>query len=461
MFSRMLVRSLAVISLLACGHSTFAADDATLLRVFLSDGTSLVSYGEPARVGDRVVFSMPTAAIPNPPLHLIDMAASRVDWDRTNRYAAAAREAHYVETQAELDYAALSNRIAQALNDVTQSGDATRRLTVAQDARQVLAAWPREHYNFRQADVRQMLSLLDEAIADLRAATGQGRFDLALSTFTEPPAAPVALLPAPTPKDTIEQVLLAARFVDTSAERTVLLATALAGLNRDAAVLPSAWLDATRTETKARLDADALVDRTYSSFTAQTMAAATRRARAGDVQGLERLAAAVRQRDQVLGSQRPESVNALLAAIQNQLDAARRLQLARDRWALRAADFRRYSVAISATLRRFDSLTPLLERIKSVAGSSASALAALDRNIGVMLKQTSKITPPPELGPAHAMFVSAVQLAGSAARIRAEATVAGDIARAWDASSAAAGALMLGVRARTDIRASLRPPELR
>jgi len=79
----------------------------------------------------------------------------------------------------------------------------------------------------------------------------------------------------------------------------------------------------------------------------------------------------------------------------------------------------------------------------------------------VMLKQTSKITPPPELGPAHAMFVSAVQLAGSAARIRAEAAVAGDIARAWDASSAAAGALMLGVRARTDIRASLRPPELR
>ena len=37
-----------------------AADDATLLRVFLNDGTSLVSYGELARVGDRVVFSMPT-----------------------------------------------------------------------------------------------------------------------------------------------------------------------------------------------------------------------------------------------------------------------------------------------------------------------------------------------------------------------------------------------------------------
>jgi hypothetical protein len=35
------------------------------------------------------------------------------------------------------------------------------------------------------------------------------------------------------------------------------------------------------------------------------------------------------------------------------------------------------------------------------------------------------------------------------------------MARAWDASSAAAGALMLGIQARRDIQASLRPPALR
>ena len=48
-------------------------DDVTLLRVFLTDGTSLVSYGEPARVADRVIFSMPTATTPNPPLHLVNL----------------------------------------------------------------------------------------------------------------------------------------------------------------------------------------------------------------------------------------------------------------------------------------------------------------------------------------------------------------------------------------------------
>src|SRR5579864_8342928 len=105
-----------------------AAEDATLLRVFLTDGASLVSYGEPARVGDRVIFSMPTAATPNPPLHLVNLPADRVDWDRTNRYAAAARESHYVATQAETDYATVSNDVALTLNEVAATADPAKRL---------------------------------------------------------------------------------------------------------------------------------------------------------------------------------------------------------------------------------------------------------------------------------------------------------------------------------------------
>ena len=62
---------------------------------------------------------------------------------------------------------------------------------------------------------------------------------------------------------------------------------------------------------------------------------------------------------------------------------------------------------------------------------------------------------------AHATLVSAAQLASSAAQVRREATLAGDMTRAWDASSAAAGALMLGAKARSDIQALLRLPQLR
>src|SRR5438876_8207602 len=180
-----------------------AADDVTLLRVFLTDGAPLVSYGEPARIGDRLVFSMPTAATPTPPLHLVDLAAARVDWDRTNRYAEAARAAHYINTQAEFDYAALSVRMTQALNQLTATDDVARRLAIAENARKMLAAWPQAHYNYRLNEVRQMLSLLDEAIADLRAATGDARFDLSLAAFVDPTPVGDMLAPAPTPEEPI------------------------------------------------------------------------------------------------------------------------------------------------------------------------------------------------------------------------------------------------------------------
>src|SRR5437870_3288177 len=98
-------------------------DDPVLLRVFLSDGRSLVSFGEPARVGGRIVFSMPSSAAAGAPLQLVDIAADRVDWDRTNRYATSAHTKRYIETQAENDYTMLSNEIARALNEVAISKD--------------------------------------------------------------------------------------------------------------------------------------------------------------------------------------------------------------------------------------------------------------------------------------------------------------------------------------------------
>jgi len=165
-------------------------DDVTLLRVFLTDGTSLVSYGEPARVSDRVIFSMPTATTPNPPLHLVNLPIARVDWDRTTRYAATARASRYVETQAENDFAALSNDVASTLNEVAATAEPSQRLAIVQRARQTLADWPQSHFNYRAAEVRQLLGMLDEAIADLQASRSPGRFSLSLTAFTDPGAAP-------------------------------------------------------------------------------------------------------------------------------------------------------------------------------------------------------------------------------------------------------------------------------
>jgi hypothetical protein len=106
-------------------------------------------------------------------------------------------------------------------------------------------------------------------------------------------------------------------------------------------------------------------------------------------------------------------------------------------------------------------LQPALESIKALAGSTPVALATIDRVVAQILKGSAAIVPPDELAAAHALLVSAVQMAGNAARIRRDATLAGDLARAWDASSAAAGALMLGARATSDIKTLVRPPAIR
>src|SRR5580765_8135926 len=99
--------------LLVGGVRLAAVEDVTLFRVFLTDGTAVVSYGEFARVGDRVVFSMPigvsgSVSSASPALHVVNIPANAVDWVATSKYAERARFAHYVATSAEADYAALT-----------------------------------------------------------------------------------------------------------------------------------------------------------------------------------------------------------------------------------------------------------------------------------------------------------------------------------------------------------------
>jgi hypothetical protein len=452
--------AVATLCLLTNVRVLTAADDATLLRVFLRDGTSLVSYGEFARVTDRVIFSLPTASTVNPPLQLVNIPADRVDWDRTNRYADNARAARYAATQAESDYAALSNAVSKTLNDVAFTADATRRLAIVEAARKMLAEWPHDHFNYRVSEVRQMLTLLDEAIADLRASTGGTRFDLSLVAVIEPPASSEPLLPPPPPMESIEGLLTAARLADSSAERESLMTVALHGLDRDAASLPEAWAAATRTITQESLNSERRIDRSYQAIIRRVTSQAEARARYGDVRGIQRVLARLRKNDADLGRQRPDVVNAAIAAIEAQLDAARRLRLARDRWAARAPVLRQYRAAMAPSLGIFRGIERPLDDIKELSGASPATLALLRREVKRALRMLEQTTPPDEGVAAHALLVSAAHLADSAARIRAEATAAGDLERAWDASSAAAGALMLSAKAKTEMQAFLRPPQL-
>jgi hypothetical protein len=458
---RWLTSAMFVCSFAVCEASA-AEEGAAEFRVFLKDGTSLVSFGELARVEDRVVFSMPTSASEtSPQLQLVNLSAEHVDWDRTARYADSVRSARYLATQAEARYSMLTAEIAQAINDVQTTGDPARRLEIVERARRMLAEWPARHFNYKQAEIEHMVGLLDEAIADLRAAAGLQRFDLSFVASTDevrPGREP--LLPRPTVREAIEQTLIAARLADVSADRVSLMVVALSNLDRHADVLPSGWRTEVAKTTRAAIAMEVEADTAYQALTSRTLERAAARARAADVRGIERLILEVRERDHVLGNKRPEAVNALIESVQAELDVARQLRLARDRWAMRVEELRKYHASVGTPLERLESLTPALEDIKALAGSSPWALGTIQRVAGQVLKTVSGIEPPEEFQSAHALLVSAAQMADSAAKIRREAALHGSMPRAWDASAAAAGSMMLGARARKEMQEMLRLPQL-
>ncbi|MFN7983643.1 MAG: hypothetical protein U0Q11_17490 [Vicinamibacterales bacterium] len=438
-----------------------SADAAPLFRVFLTDGRVLVSFGEYARLDDRLVFSMPTSpSAVNPQLQLVNIPSNRVDWAKTTAYAETLRATRYRATRAETDYAELSGRVAQTLNAVGLTADAAQRLKLVENARKTLAEWPATHYNYRLDEIMEMLGVLDEAIAHLRSTSGADSFDLSLVAVGAAPTSNEPLLPLPTARDTVESTLAAADTTATPAERMSLLTLAVSTLDAERKNLPEEWATSTRTETMAVIAREQEVDRKYQSLATRLLPIAQTRAAAADVRGVQRVLTQIHDADAALGSVRPDAVASLVSAVEAQLDTARRLRLERDKWALRATAFRSYQAAMVTPLARLQRARQPLTDIKALAGSSPAALGLLLNAAKIVERELASIDPPSELRDAHNMLMSAAQLTENAARIRREAAINNNLPRAWDASSAAAGALMLTERARTDMQNALRAPQL-
>ena len=353
------------------GIAPVSADDATtaappkIYRVFLTDGTSVATVGEFARAGDRVVLTLGLADR----LTITTLASADVDWERTNRYTEAVRAAHYADSRGEADFAAMSAIVARTLSDVAITPGALNQLALAEKARRQLADWPREHYNYRGDEVRQTLALLDEVIAGLRAAAGQTRFDVALVANVIPPA-PEPPLPPPTLQEAIEQALRLSSRAGSSAERTALAGEARAAL---AAAPAAPWAGAARARADRLLEDERRVDQRYARLATSTLRSVDQRARASDVAGLLRVRSRVVDRDAALGRLRPEAIQALLATIDERLDAARRLQLARDQWASRAPALRRYQREVAPWLQVLYQHRRTLTDIKALAGPAPRA----------------------------------------------------------------------------------------
>ncbi len=453
MFSTGLFRSVACACLVAlCAASAAAGQggEASLYRVFLRDGSTIVSYGEFARVGDRVVVSVPLGATgASPDLQLVSLPADAVDWEKTDAYAESVRAARYAETRGPNDFALLSEGVSRALNEIASTPDPQRKIAMAAEARQNVMTWASEHFGYRAKGVAELAALFDSVIAETRAAGGVPNYDLSLvANLAEAPSAP--MLPPPTAQQGLEQALRAASLVADASERTSLLRS----IQRVLGTIEGqpAWATAMASRVDAAVAVEEHTDRAYATLVRQTLAQAQRYANAANVTGVEQVVRRVLREDDRLGQKRPNDMASALAALDAQLDAARRLRLARDSYAARAGVLRAYRQAIASPVAAMRASRPALDEIRRLAGPARLQVTQLSARTAAALKRLAAATVPAEAAPAHDLLRNAFTLAARAADGRLQAIASGSMPQAWEASSAAAGALMLFDRAADELK---------
>jgi hypothetical protein len=444
----------------AAPNVAHAAADATLFRLFLREGGSLVSYGEFARVGDQVVFSMPVGGrAEQPRLHVVSVPAAEVDWPRTERYAVAVRAQRYADTRGEDDFERLSNDIARVLNEVALAKDKNAALSAAQQARETLANWPSTHYGYRDRDVREVVSILDEAISDLRASAGRSDFNLALVA----PPAETGYEPLLGPPSTIEQIdatFRAARLASHVADRVGLLQESLALVGEAGAALSPSEAARLRRLAQDQIHEEAVIDDRYAVMTRRLLASATDAAGQARISDVQRIINRVAKEDAQLGRRRPEVMQALDASLQLQLDNARRLRLLRDRWQIQRASYRQYQRTINSQLLQLVKIQPSLDAIRRLTGPPPTTLVSLRSRLAGGADRLQRLAVPDYLRPTHELLVSAWRFAETAVNIRYDAVSSGNVSIALQASSSAAGALLMVERVQREIRAQLEPPRL-
>ena len=437
-----------------------SADSAVpvLYRLFLRTGHTLVSYGDYARVGSDVVFSIPVGGDPTDGrTQLVSVPADGVDWPATDRYAESARAAHYAATRGEADFATLSVEIAEQLHAIAESTDAVLQLSIAAHIRRALVEWSTMHHAYRFADLRQIVLLLDETIAVLRSGSRVG-LDGAPVPLRSPPVR-TPLMPFPEPAEMITVAMRAAEMTRVSAERVSLLQAVVGLLETEGAGLPDVWRDRMRVMALEDIDTELDVDRSYVDLTGRLLTRARVAAGRADAAAVGELLRVARARDTALGARRPNVVASLLASLEQARTDAETLREARTRWERRVTRYRQTEPSLGQTLRRFEATRKAFEAIRSAVVSEAADLRALEdrcRTLGDALVTTP---PPNGFEGVHSVLHRVSQLCVRATTLRRRDPGA-LTHESRDAASAAAGALMLVDHAGDQLAGLLAYPEL-
>jgi hypothetical protein len=433
-------------------------------RVFLLDGQILSTLGDFTRVDDVVLLQVPAGA-PGPggvpEARTVTVAATAVDWPRTDAYREALRRVQFEEAGGARAYAVFTEEVAATLRDVALLPDPLERIRRLEAARVQLAQWPAAHHGSRADDVAQTLSVVDDLLNGMRAATGQQAFSIALTAAVAPPAATPAasVLPPPTLQDLITQALGLAPRVSDAAERALLLQSAEA-LLASAPGLDRRWARTTRSQVRRQIAHEANVTSKYARLRVWMLDRTSRWLAAADVRKMMQLREELASRDARLGRQRPAEVASLLATLDARLETARRHRLLLERWADRRPAMQAYASAVTPHLQSSAPLPRALEEIKALSGPSPDLLGQAESQLARMRAPAQGLDVPDEARAAHQLWASAQQLALRALQTRRSAIRSGDLQQAWEASAAAAGALMLLQQLRADVPALVRPPAL-
>ena len=153
-------------------------------------------------------------------------------------------------------------------------------------------------------------------------------------------------------------------------------------------------------------------------------------------------------------------IQAARTAVQGQLAAARQLRLLQDQWRVRQRVSRDYQRTVKSQLAQLVKAQPALEAIRRLQGPSPRQVLELQGRLRGGADRLQRVPTPDYLRSTHELLVNAWRFAETAARTRYAAAASGSVATAWEASSAAAGALLMLSRAQLELRVLLEPPKL-
>jgi hypothetical protein len=452
----MIVRVAAIALVVAAAIPLHAQQTpGTTFRVFLQSGEALPSYGEAARVGDRLVFTLLLGEDDlAPQLQLMSLPVDVVDLDRTMRYAEAMRAAHYAATRGEADYAAMTAEVQRALGQLTAIDDPARRLALAREARRRLLDWSRQNHSYRARDIATLAALFDDVIGELEVAAGTAEFAL---DFRAGVAVPTTepLLPSPTRREAVALALAAARATDVVEERIAILTSAAVALDDDPG---EADLRAT---VERELEAERTAGPEYAHLADHARKQSLNAMQSGDVAGVSAVRDAVVLRDRELGGRRPAEIRRLLDELDARLARAAAHRLALDHYALIRPTLLAYERRIRPVLSGLDGLEPILQAVADMRSTAYEQLEGASSRIGRLSDLAGRVSVPGDLADVHATLVSALHLAEQASARRRLAVATTSMTAAREASSAAAGAQLLAAQARASLVERLFPPKIR